>query len=122
MAFIYGNFAFAQQSGPMVLVDSAEEVVLIEEVPITGSVISARIAKLSTEVSGIVERISIEIGDQVRAGDEILQLNSELDRLSLEAARAATESAIQELEDAKRRLNDAKVLAKRHSVSVNEIE
>ncbi len=106
----------------MVLVDSAEEVALIEEVPITGSVVSARIAKLSTEVSGIVERISIEIGDQVRAGDEILQLNSELDRLSLAAARAATESAIQELEDAKRRLNDAKVLAKRHSVSVNEIE
>ncbi|PUB81747.1 MAG: efflux RND transporter periplasmic adaptor subunit [gamma proteobacterium symbiont of Ctena orbiculata] len=122
MAFICGNLAFAQQSGPMVLVDSAEEVALIEEVPITGSVISARIAKLSTEVSGIVERISIEIGDQVRTGDEILQLNSELDRLSLAAARAATESAIQELEDAKRRLNDAKVLAKRHSVSVNEIE
>ncbi|PVV17727.1 MAG: hypothetical protein B6D79_16550 [gamma proteobacterium symbiont of Ctena orbiculata] len=122
MAFVCGNPAFAQQSGPMVLVDSAEEVALIEEVPITGSVVSARIAKLSTEVSGIVERISIEIGDQVRAGDEILQLNSELDRLSLAAARAATESAIQELEDAKRRLNDAKVLAKRHSVSVNEIE
>ncbi|MEW8024632.1 MAG: efflux RND transporter periplasmic adaptor subunit [Candidatus Thiodiazotropha sp.] len=121
-AFICADVAFAQQNGPMVLVDSAEEVALIEEVPITGSVISARIAKLSTEVSGIVERISIEIGDQVRAGDEILQLNSELDRLSLAAAQAATESAIQELEDAKRRLKDAKELARRHSVSVNEIE
>ncbi|MFI0414100.1 MAG: hypothetical protein ACH255_08165 [Candidatus Thiodiazotropha sp.] len=52
-AFICADVAFAQQNGPMVLVDSAEEVALIEEVPITGSVISARIAKLSTEVSGI---------------------------------------------------------------------
>ena len=122
MAFVCGSVAYAQQSGPLVLVDSAEEVALIEEVPIAGSVISARIAKLSTEVSGIVESMAIEIGDQVRAGDEILQLNSELDTLSLAAARAATEQAIQELEDAKRRLADAKTLAKRHSVSANEIE
>lgn len=122
MAFVCGNVAFGQQSGPMVLVDLAEEVTLIEEVSVTGSVISTRIAKLSTEVSGIVESMAIEMGDQVRAGDEILQLNSELDKLSLAAARAATERAIQELEDAKRRLDDAKTLAKRHSVSANEIE
>ncbi|MCU7929363.1 MAG: efflux RND transporter periplasmic adaptor subunit [Candidatus Thiodiazotropha sp. (ex Codakia rugifera)] len=122
MAFIYGSVAFGQQRGPMVLVDLAKEVALIEEVPITGSVISTRIAKLSTEVSGIVESMAIKIGDPVRTGDEILQLNSELDRLSLAAARAATEIAIQELEDAKRRLDDAKTLAKRHSVSANEIE
>lgn len=106
----------------MIMVDLAEQVTLIEEVSLSGTVISPRIAKLSTEVSGIIEAMEVEIGDPVRAGEPILQLNSELDSLSLTAARAATEQAIQELKDAKRRLADAKELAKRHSVSANEIE
>ncbi|MCU7909719.1 MAG: biotin/lipoyl-binding protein [Candidatus Thiodiazotropha sp. (ex Lucinoma aequizonata)] len=84
----------------MLLLDLAEEVALIEEFSITGSLISTRIAKLSTEMSGIVESMVVEIGDQVRAGDEILQLNSELDRLFLAAVRAATEKAILELNPA----------------------
>lgn len=106
----------------MVIVAMSEQVALIEEVPLAGSVVSPRIAKLSTEVSGIVEAMAIEIGDQVMAGDDILRLNSELDGLSLTAAEAATEQAVQELADAKRRLADAKSLAERHTVSVNELE
>jgi len=106
----------------MVLVGLAEEASLIEEVPLSGTVTSKRIAKLSTEVSGLVDVMNVDIGDTVQAGDEILRLNSELEALSLAAARAATEQAIQELEDAKRRLADAKALAERHSVSKNEQE
>lgn len=120
--FCYGTLALAQQGAPLVIVGLAEQATLIEEVPLSGTVISPRIAKLSTEVSGIVEAMEIEIGDHVQAGDEILRLNSELDTLSLAAARAATDQAIQELEDAKRRLADAKALAERHGVSVSEIE
>lgn len=118
----YGAPAFAQKGTPLVIVGIAEHVTLIEEVPLSGTVISPRIAKLSTEVSGIVEAMEIEIGDQVHAGDEILRLNSELDTLSLAASSAATEQATQELDDAKRRLTDAKALAERHGVSVSEIE
>ncbi len=121
-AFVWGTPAFSQQVGPMVIVSVTEQVTLIEEVSLTGTVISPRIAKLSTEVSGIVEDMGVEIGDQVTAGDEILRLNSELEALSLTAARAATEQAVQELADAKRRLAVAKRLAKRHNVSANEID
>lgn len=106
----------------MVLVDLAEQASLIEEVPLSGTVISPRIAKLSTEVSGLVEAMEVDVGDTVGAGDEILRLNSELETLSLTAARAATEQAIEELMDAKRRLADARILAERHTVSINEQE
>jgi len=112
----------AQQGAPMVLVDLAEEASLIEEVPLSGTVTSKRIAKLSTEVSGLVDAVNVDIGDTVQAGAEILRLNSELEALSLAAARAATEQAIQELKDTKRRLADAKALAERHTISVNEQE
>lgn len=120
--FFSGTPIMAQPSAPLVKVELAEQANLIEEVPLSGSVISPRIADLSTEVSGIVESVAIEVGDRVQAGDEILRLNAELDSLSLAAAQAAAEQAVLEMEDAKRRLADAKELAKRHSVSANEIE
>lgn len=106
----------------MVIVSLAEQASLIEEVSVTGSVVSPRIAKLSTEVSGIVETMEVEIGDQVQAGDEILHLNSELGELSLEAARAETEQAVQELEDAKRRLSVGQALGESRAMPANEID
>lgn len=117
-----GPPVFAQKKAPAVIVDKAEQMALIEEVPLSGTVSSKQIAQLSTEVSGLVEFMAVDIGDQVQAGDEILRLNSELGAFSLAAAKAATRKAIQELDDAKRRLADAQELAKRHTVSVNELE
>lgn len=114
--------AAAQQARPVVLVSLAEQVTLFEEVPLTGTVISPRIAELSTEVSGIVDSMRVRIGDQVRAGDEILRLNSELESLTLAAARANTERSKWELEDAKRRLKDAQALGKVQSLSASEVE
>ncbi len=113
--------ALAQQNAPTVLVTRAAETALVEEVPVTGSVVSPRIAELSTEVSGIVDEISVEIGDRVRAGDEILRLNSELEALSLDAARASTEQARHELDDARRRLVEAQKLGDIQSQSAVEL-
>lgn len=114
--------AIAQQGGPVVLVSPAERVTLFEEVPLTGTVVSPRIAELSTEVSGIVAAMKVEIGDRVQAGDEILSLNSELESLTLAAARANTDRAEWALKDAKRRLKDARALGKVQSLSASEIE
>ena len=111
----------AQQNMPTVLVTSADPVALTEEVPLTGTVVASRIAELSTEVSGIVAEIGVELGDRVGAGDEILRLNSQLESLSLEAARATTEQSRHELEDARRRLAEARKLGEIQSVSAVEM-
>jgi len=119
---LWGATAIAQQGGSVVLVSPAEQVTLFEEVPLTGTVVSPRIAELSTEVSGIVATMKAEIGDRVGAGDEILSLNSELESLTLAAARADTKRAEWALKDAKRRLKDARALGKVQSLSASEIE
>ena len=122
IALLWLPVAHAQQAGPMVLVSPAERTTLYEEVPLTGTVISSQIAELSTEVSGIVEILQVDIGDSVKAGDEILRLNSELETLTLQAARANTERTEWELEDAKRRLKDAQQLGQVQSLSASEVE
>lgn len=114
------SLVMAQQNLPTVLVSRAERTALIEEVPLTGTVVSPRIAALSSEVSGIVAEIGVEVGDYVAAGARILRLNSEIEALSLEAARASTEQARHELDDARRRLADARELGEIQSAAVME--
>ena len=112
--------AGAQQNPPAVIVKRAETVTLFEELPLTGTVVSPRIAELSTEVAGLVAETGVELGDRVRAGQQILRLDAELESLSLEAARASTERARHELEDARRRLAEARRLGQNQSASVTE--
>ena len=81
--------ASAQPRSPVVIVDTSEQASLVEEISLTGTVTSPRITQLSTEVSGFIDSVSIDLGDRVSTGDEILRLNSELKALSLDAAKAA---------------------------------
>ncbi len=114
--------ASAQPRLPVVIVDMSEQTTLVEEVSLTGTVTSPRITQLSTEVSGFIESVSVDLGDRLSVSDEILRLNSDLKVLSLDAAKAATEQARQQLADAKRRLADAKRLVKSQNISASEYE
>ena len=109
-------------NGPRVVVQQVEQQLLIEEIPLTGTVISPRQAQLSTEISGIVEKVFVEIGDRIKAGEELLWINAELAELDLGLARAETLKAKEELADAQRRLADARTLAKKQTVSKNELD
>ena len=111
----------ARNSSTAVIIAAAETSVVVEQVPLSGTVISARQARLSTQISGLVELLKVDVGERVKKGDEILRLNGELEQLSLQAKRAELEQARQELEDARRRLSDAERLGRNKTVSANEI-
>ncbi len=111
----------AQQAGTPVIAARAELSEVIEEIPLTGTVISARRARLSTEISGLIETLRVDVGNRVQAGDEILRLDAELEQLSMRAKQAETEQARRELADARRRLKDAERLGRNKTISANEI-
>ncbi len=113
--------AHAQSRAAAVIVETVDKAEVIEELPLTGSVVSSRQARLSAEISGLVETISVEIGDEVSQGDTILKLKSDLEALSLQASQAEVEQARRELADAKRRLADAERLGQSNTVSANTI-
>lgn len=114
--------AVAQQKTTRVIVSKAAYSDIIEEVPLTGTVVSLRVARLSTEIQGLIERFNVDVGDRVKKGDEMLRLKSDMQAFSLDAYRAATDQARQELADARRRLRDARALGKNLSVSASEIQ
>ncbi len=60
--------------------------------------------KLSSSVSGVVARVTAERGGRVRKGQEVLALESELDKASLKSAKARAEFAARKLERNRRLL------------------
>lgn len=120
--YFTASFAIAQQDGPKVVVEGADKRPPIEQVRLSGSVVSPRVAELSVQVSGQIESLFVELGDRVKAGDEILRLDSELETLVLAEAQAATEKASLELDEARRRLTDAQKLSKSRAISADRVD
>ncbi len=125
LGFVLFFFTTAQAASPrlpLVVVSEASTADIIKQVPLTGTISSAKLARLSSEVSGLVETLQVEVGDYVKAGDVLLQLDDEIEALSLAATVATTRQAEAELADARRRFKDAKRLRKQNTISENEIQ
>lgn len=113
--------AAAQREAPPVVVATSERREVTELVPVSGTVSSPRVARLSPEVAGRVEQVLVEAGDHVESGAPLLRLDGALAQLALEAAQAATEQARAELADARRRLEDAERLARARGIAETEV-
>lgn len=105
------GLALAQAAVRPVTVGRAELAPVVEEVPVTGTVVSPRVSRISAEVSGRVAAVRVDVGDRVEAGALLANLDPELARLALRRARAATREAEARLADARRRLADAERLS-----------
>ena len=111
----------AQEGGPPVVVARSVEREVVEQVPVSGTLISPRVAQLSPGVAGLVDKVDVEAGDRVTAGAPLLHLDADLARLELDAARARTEQARAQLADARRRLADAERLARDSGIAQTEV-
>lgn len=107
---------------PLVVVDKAQTQTVIKQVPLTGTVTSSRVSRLSSEVSGQVSSLFADIGDRVNVGDKLLQLDEEIEALNLKASRSATQQSREELVEAKRRFKSGKQLRKQGGISKEELD
>lgn len=109
--------ARAQGAMPPVTVGRAERAPVVEEVPVTGSVASPRISRVSSEVSGRVAEVRVEVGDRVEADALLARLDAEIADLDLRRARAARREGEAALADARRRLADAERLSAKDALA-----
>ncbi len=105
-----------------VVVEKARKVEVTRQVPLSGTITSARVSRLSPEISGQVASLEVDFGDHVEAGDVLLVLDREIGKWEYQASQAQTEQVRAELVDAKRRYADAQHLRERNSISENEIQ
>jgi membrane fusion protein (multidrug efflux system) len=111
----------ADDRSPLVVVKTAQTEAVITQVPLTGTVTSARVSRLSTEVGGQVEAVNVEVGDRVETGAALIELDREIEQLVVVALQASIRQASAELADAKRRYQDARRLREQKNISENEL-
>lgn len=107
LPFAFLSTAAAQNVTP-VTVGTADFAPIVEEVPLTGTITSPRVAQISTSIGGLVEQVYVDAGDRVDRGTQLLTLDRELEEISLQRAEANVREAEAELADAERRLQDAR--------------
>jgi len=113
-----GAFTQAQPSGGVpVTVEPVREQAIEQVVKLSGTVTSARSARLSTATDGLVTRLHVDAGSRVGAGDVLLELDPELAQWQWESAQASVEQARLALADARRRLEEARTLAPQRSIA-----
>ena len=121
-ALFCGSLFAASKNTPLVVVNQALTGDVIKQVSLTGSIASAQTARISPQVGGSVKALHIDVGGQVKQGDLLLEIDSEIESLALQAAKASSEEAKASLTDAQRRYENGKRLVKKKSLSVNELE
>lgn len=110
----------AKQSGPPPMLVEVTEITRGTAEPmveLVGTVRYARVSRVATEVSGIVEKIHFSEGARVKAGQPLVQLGSDLLKTSIAGTRANYQQAQIELERAGKDLQRVKALFAEKSVS-----
>lgn len=95
---------------------------IVEQLPLSGSILSPRYADLTTQESGLVLALHVDVGDSVRQGDVLLELDGELTRLELERLLARQEEAGLLYEDARRLADEARRLIQDRNISRTEYD
>ena len=72
---------YAQEAVP-VMVAIAESARTSDELRLTGTVTSERVASLSPSVDGLVKRVRVDAGDRVAAGKALIDLDSAMAKLT----------------------------------------
>ena len=93
---------------------------LLEQLPVSGSVVSPRASDLAVQESGLVKAIHAEAGDTVEAGQMLLELDSQLGELELRRLQARLEESRLLFSEARRLADEARRLIDSKSISQSE--
>ncbi len=118
---LWAPLAFAAD-GPPVNVTRAVEQAIVQVVRMSGTVTSPRSAVLSPSVAGLVERMDVDAGDRVDAGDVVVVLDKELAALALERSEAELAQARTAFADSRRRLAEAESVGATRAIAESAIK
>ncbi len=101
---------------------AVEEGTIVEKALAMGTIGPEHEIVVKSQVSGIVEKLYMEVGDLVTAGDPLMSVKPEPTPIELADARRALELAQLNTENARRELKRASELVQKHLLAENEFE
>lgn len=88
-----------------------------QQITLTGTVEAKHHAQLAALQAGLVDKILVDIGDTVSAGQKLMLLDATLAKLDLAEAQATVESARVDLQEAQRLYKEVVALSKQQLVA-----
>jgi HlyD family secretion protein len=76
---------------------------------------------IASTVGGVVTKVFVTVGDKIRAGDPLFQIDDREVRADLEVKKASLEVARSELQDAKQQLAFTESISDKRALSVEEL-
>lgn len=95
--------------------------IVTEQIPLSGTLTADQGAQLSPSVEGLVTRVLVDLGDQVRRGQVLMELDNELATLAVKGAEADIRQAEATLADARRRLAEASSLSNSGNFAASQV-
>jgi len=89
---------------------------------VDGKVVWSQRVVMSTTVSGVVDDVLVDSGDQVKKGDVLLRLQADRFKASLSSAKAAKNDALYKLKEAEREWERAQELYERTVLSDRDLQ
>lgn len=117
----FGAHPIAAQEAP-VKVTRARTAEIPKRVELSASVVSPRSAKISTDIGGLVQSVIVDLGDRVKAGASLVQLDATLEQLELRQTIAAVDEARETTADADREARIGRQLAARKNLPQNVLD
>lgn len=114
--------ANAQAPTPLVAVVEATRSTLYEELPLSGTVSTRRLSRLSPKLAGLVDEMLVDAGDEVMEGDAILKLDNVLAQIELDRVRSQLNEAIARNNEAIRQRDEAEELIDKKHIAATSYE
>ena len=108
-----GSLARAQGRAAKVVVDVAEKREIRDTQAVLGQLVATRRADIATRTAGVIEKVTFIIGDRVRQGQPLVELDSSRIEIEKQAAKASLEVARAGLDVADAKVKLAKIAFKR---------
>ncbi|MDJ0655464.1 MAG: efflux RND transporter periplasmic adaptor subunit [Xanthomonadales bacterium] len=121
LAAVFAWPAAAQEPAPVSLA-VPEAAYATRSLQLSGSFVAQRSARLSPRLPGLVAQAPVDAGDQVSAGDTVLQLDTRLAELAVSQALAARQEAQARVTESQRLLDEAARLSRKQVAPETEIE
>lgn len=109
------------QSPALVELATVERSPLSETLSLPGSLRAVNDAQLSPRIEGLIARLDVDAGAQVKAGAPLLRLDDRLARLEVEALEAESAAAVASRDEAQRRVDEAAPLVAQRSLPQTEL-
>jgi RND family efflux transporter MFP subunit len=111
----------AQQAKKIVVITKPSNISTSNTLSLTGSFSPVKHSALSSRVDGLIKQLNVDIGDEVKQGDALMQLDATLINLSIAEQKALVEQTVIQQKEAQRLVDEAKRLLKQRHISATEL-